>query len=194
MGNSIEAAVNEVLKEYKSIVLEATKEAAHKGQEDAIKKAKQCLREYYRWQPKMYKRTRSLHKAMFPYWGDRSSSSMASITIGVRYNAAALQGIYESNSKWHQTGSVWRSVPNSLKVGMTKGVNFDDNQSDFFGSFGKPEPNYILDNYLEGIHGEAHMDPQGTAEKMDRYFDNELPNLVAQYMETALFNAVAKRL
>lgn len=194
MGNSIEAAVNEVLKEYETIVLEATKEAAHKGQEDAIKKAKKCLQEYYRWKPKMYKRTKSLRRAIFPYWGDKSNQSMASITIGVRYNASALQGVYKSNSKWHQTGSVWKPVPASLKIGMTKGAEFTGAQKDFFGAFGRPEPNYILENYLEGIHGEAHIDAQGTTEKMNKYFDDELPNRIIEYMETALFDAVVKRL
>ena len=186
MGNSIEAAVNEVLKEYEAIVLEATKEAAHKGQEDAIKKAKQCLQEYYEWQPEMYDRKYALKRAITPYWGDRTSSSMASITIGVRYNAGALKGAYKSNSKWHQTGDTWRSVPLEYR--------FNPYSKNFSNDYGRPDPNWILENYLAGEHGGVHKDAQGTEEKMNKYFDNELPDRIVSYMEAALFGAVAKRL
>ena len=144
----------------------------------------------------MYQRKYALKRAITPYWGDRTSSGMASITIGVRYNASGLKGAYKSNSRWHQTGDVWRSVPDNLKFdAFGKRISFNnDQQSDFFGSFGKPDPNWILDRYLEGSHGGYHRDSQGTEEKMNKYFDTELPDRIVSYMETAIFSAVAKRL
>lgn len=195
MGKTIESIVDEVLKEYGNIVLEATKEAAHKGQKDVMKKAKRYLKEYYNaYPPEMYQRKYALQRAITPYWGDSTTSNMASITIGVKYNAGALKGAYRSNSKWHQSGDVWKSVPANLKINMTRGVQFDDNQRDFFGNFGTPEPNWILDNYLRGEHGGYYNDGRGTAEKMDKFFDGELQYRIAKYMEKALFGAAIKRM
>ena len=39
------AVVDEILKDYKAIALEAAKEAAHKGQDDAMEEAKKAVSE-----------------------------------------------------------------------------------------------------------------------------------------------------
>ena len=185
MGNGIEGVLNEILRDYKAIALAAAKEAAHKGQDDIMKEAKQYLQEYYNsYTPSMYQRKNALRRAIMPYWADRSNSSSASITIGVQYNAGALKGAYRSNSKYHQSGDVWKIVPNNVRY-----------NSDLFSSdFGTPDPNWILDNYLKGEHGGYYNDGMGTEEKMNKFLDNELPARIEKYMQTALINAISSRL
>lgn len=185
MGNSIEGVLNDILKDYKAIALEAVKDAAHKGQEDIMKEAKNYLDDYYNsYSPRMYKRKYALKRAIMPYWADRSNGNSVSITIGVQYNASALKGAYKSNSAYHQSGGSWKVVPDNVK-----------RSSDLFSSdFGTPDPNWILDNYLKGEHGGYYNDGQGTEEKMNRFFDNELPARIERYMQTALFSAIANRL
>ena len=194
MGNSITTVVNKILEDYENIILDATKEAAHKGQEDIMKEAKRYLQEYYNWRPKMYKRTRNLQRAMSPYSDNTVQGNTAFFTIGVEYDPDLLKGFYKSNSKWHQSGNVWKSVPDSLKIGMTKGVKFEGAQAEFFGNFGTPEPEYILGNYLEGIHGEAHMDTRSPADKLDNFFKNELPDRIEAYMQSAIVGALKSRM
>ena len=185
MGNSIEAVVTEILKDYENIVLEATKEAAHKGQQDIMDEAKKYLDEYYNsYSPRMYQRKYALKRAILPYWADRTKGDTASITIGVTYNAGALQGAYKSNSAYHQSGSTWRSVPSEVRY----------NRDLFSSDYGTPDPNWILDNFLKGEHGGMQRDFNATYTLMPNFIENELPNRITGYMESALFGAVTKRM
>lgn len=187
MGSDITGILKAIVEDYKAIALDAAKEAAHKGQEDVMNEAKKYLQEYYAaYSPRMYKRKYALRRAMMPYWGDRSNGSGVSITIGITYNAGALKGAYRSNSAWHQSGSTWKSVPRKYR--------FNPYSKNFSSDYGTPDPNWILDNYLKGEHGGVYNDGQGTEEKMNKFFDNELPNRVEEYFRTALFTAIASRL
>lgn len=187
MSNNVHGVLNGILEDYKAIALEAVKDAAHKGQEDVIKEAKQYLQDYYNnYSPKMYKRKYALKRAIIPYWSDKSGSNGISITIGVTYNAGALKGAYRSNSKWHQSGDVWKSVPLEYR--------FNPYSEYFSNDYGTPEPNWILDNYLAGEHGGVYSDGQGTSEKMDKFFDNELPARLESYIQNSLLSAIAGRL
>lgn len=185
MGNGVEGVLNEILRDYKAIALAAVKEAAHKGQDDIMKEAKQYLQEYYsNYTPSMYQRKHALRRAIMPYWADRSSSSSASITIGVQYNAGALNGAYTSNSKYHKSGGEWKVVPDNVRY-----------NSDLFSSdFGTPESDWILENYLQGEHGGYYNDGMGTEEKMNKFLDNELPARIEKYMQEALISAISSRL
>ena len=185
MGNNVSGVLNGILEDYKAIALEAVKDAAHKGQKDVMNEAKRYLEEYYsNYNPKMYTRKYALKRAILPYWGDKSGGNGVSISIGVQYNAGALKGAYRSNSAYHQSGGVWRSVPDGVR-----------HNSDLFSSdFGTPDPNWILDNYLAGEHGGYYSDGQGTEEKMTRFFDNELPKRLETYIQNSLLGAIASRL
>ena len=185
MGNSIEAVVSEILKDYENIILEATKEAAHKGQEDIMKKAKKFLQEYYKaYTPERYKRQYALQHSIVPYWKNNSNGTIASFAIGVEYDPSALEGVYRSESKYHQSGNVWKIVPKEVK--RDPALFSDD--------FGTPEPDWILDNYLKGEHGGVYNDRKGTGEKMTKFFDNELPDRIATYMRNAIFDAMERRM
>ena len=185
MGNGIQAIVSKVLEEYESIVIEASREAAHKGQKNAMEKAKKCLQEYYNaYSPEMYQRKHALQRAISPYWSDSYGGGTASITIGVRYNAGMLAGAYKSNSAYHQTGNTWKVVSEEVK-----------RDSKLFSSdYGKPEPDWILGNYLEGEHGGVYNDGQGTEEKMKKYFETVLPKRIVSYFEEAVLNAAISKI
>ena len=187
MGNNADGVLNGILKDYKAIALEAVKEAAHKGQEDIMNKAKEYLQEYYAsYSPKMYKRTFQLQRAIMPCWTNNSGSGRISVTIGVWYNAGMLKGAYKSNSKWHQTGNTWKSVPLEYR--------FNPYSDNFSNNYGVPDSDWILSNYLAGEHGGAYNDGQGTSVKMDRFFDIELPARLEHYVQNSLLSAIASRL
>ena len=187
MGSDITGVLKAIVDNYKTIALDAAKEAAHKGQKNVMDEAKKYLQEYYTaYSPDMYKRKYALKRAIMPYWADRSSGNGVSITIGVTYNAGALKGAYKSNSAWHQSGGAWRSVPLEYR--------FNPYSKNFSSDYGTPDPNWILDNYLKGEHGGVYNDGQGTETKMNNFLDNELQDRIAEYMQSALFGAIASRL
>lgn len=191
MGNNIEAFVAKILDDYENIILEATREAAHKGQEDVMKEAEQYLQEYYQWQPAMYKRTHRLKHAMSPYEKESVQGDSAIMTIGVEYDPGALKGFYKSGSKWHQSGDVWRSVRETFGSLYSKSTR--ESSLYFSSDFGTPEPHWILENYLQGEHGGYHKDAMGTADKLNRFIDNELPSRIEGYMQSAIMGALKSR-
>lgn len=185
MGNNVEGVLDEILKDYKALARQAVKDAAHKGQKDIMKEAKNYLKEYYAsYSPRMYKRTKSLQRAIVPVWGNGSSKNNILIEFGVEYDAGALEGVYKSNSKYHQSGDVWKIVPNDVRK----------NSSLFSPDYGTPEADWILENFLRGEHGGMQRDFNATYTLMTDFFENELPRRIESYIESALFGAVVKKL
>lgn len=187
----LDAAFAAIIKDCQAVAVEAVKNAAKKAQEDIIKEAESCLAQYYKNypNPKMYKRTERLKRAIVPYWADKSGKNGISIEVGVQYKSGALKGAYRSNSRFHQSGDVWKSVTS------TDGYSLDIPNPEKIGSDnGIPEPHWVLENYLEGIHPWAQTDDQSTNTLMTKFFDDELPNRISQYVEDSLFDAIIGRL
>lgn len=180
MAEDIGQILNGILNDSKQMAIQAIKKAAHQAQDDVIAEAKTYLQEYYgNYTPKAYKRTYRLKRAIMPYWADRSSSGHLSIEVGVQYKASALKGAYHSNSAYHQSGGAWRSVTN---------------HADFSSDNGIPEPEWILNNFLHGIHPWAQQDFNATYTLMDEFLDNELPARIDSYIQSAFFGAITSRL
>jgi hypothetical protein len=189
----LDAAFAAIIKDCQAIAVEAVKNAAKKTQNDIIKEAESCLQKYYaNYSPKMYKRTHRLKRAIIPYWADKSGKNGISIEVGVQYKSGALKGAYRSNSRFHQSGDVWKSVTS------TDGYSLDIPTPEKIGKLGSdngiPEPHWVLENYLEGIHPWAQTDDQSTNTLMTKFFDDELPNRISQYVEDSLFDAIIGRL
>lgn len=180
-GQSIDAVFAAILEDCQAVAVEAVKSAAKKTQNDIVKEAKNYLQKYYSNypKPKVYKRTYRLKRAITPYWADRSGKNGISIEVGVQYNSSALKGAYRSNSKWHQSGDTWKSVAKGQVLSADNGI---------------PEPDWILNNFLEGIHPWAQDDRESTNSLMQEFFDNQLPNHIEQYVQEGLFNAITSRL
>ena len=170
-----------IIQDCQAIAAEAVKNAAIKTQKDILKEADDYLQRYYsNYKPKRYKRTYQLKNAIKPIIKDHSTSKGISIEVGVEYNAGALKNYY-SNSWYHQTGTHW--------IGKDSG-DFDfDSQNN-----GIPEPAWILNNFLEGIHPWAQTDGESTNSLMEDFFDVQLPNRIGQYVQEELFAAIARRL
>lgn len=184
MKNNIDVIFDDMLDNYKEIALEAITDAAYQGQKDIIKEAKKYLQYYYKKKPKMYKRTRTLKRAITPVFENNSNSKMISITIGVEYDPAPLKGMYYSNSWYHLFGNKWKVVPDNVKA----------NPDLYSPDYGVPEADYILDNFLMGKHGEAWEDSDSTANLMPSFLDNELPDKLNDYIKNSLFNSIVDRL
>jgi hypothetical protein len=179
-GKSIDNAFAAIIKDCQTIAVEAVKDAAKKTQNDVIKEANSCLQKYYsNYTPEMYKRTYRLKRAIIPYWADKTNKNGVSIEVGVQYKSSALKGAYRSNSAWHQSGNTWKSV--------IKPVDFSSNN-------GIPEPDWILENFLDGEHGGAQQDSESTNSLMREFFETKLPNHIEQYINNALFDAFVNRL
>lgn len=186
MGDNVNSVLDEVLKDTKRIASKAVISAAHKGQKDIMNEARDYLKKYYAsYSPRVYKRTRNLRKAIVPIFDKKSTKDKIEIEIGVEYNPELLKGIYRSNSRYHQSGDVWKVVPESVKK----------DSSLFSSDYGVPEPEWIMDNFLRGEHGGVHYDPSvATNVLMPDFFDNELPNKLNQYVQDAFLETVIDRL
>ena len=180
-GQSIDDVFAKILKDCQAVATKAIKNSAKKAQDDIITEANNYLEKYYNNypKPKMYKRTYRLRRAILPYWADRSGKNGVSIEVGVQYKSSALKGAYKSNSPYHQSGDTWRSVTDGQKFSTDNGI---------------PEPDWILDNFLEGIHPWAQEDSESTKSLMQEFFDNQLPNRIEQYVQNELFNAIVNGL
>lgn len=179
-GQSIDATFAAILKDCQAVAVEAVKNAAKKAQDDILKEAKTYLQHYYdNYTPKKYKRTYSLRRAIFPYWADRTGKNGISIEVGVQYKSRALRGIYTSNSRFHQSGDVWKVVTDHSHVTGDNGI---------------PEPEWIMGNFLSGQHGGYQQDFNSTNTLMLDFFDNELPNRIEQYVKDSLWDAITSKL
>ena len=176
----VDAAFDSIIKDCQSVAVEAVKNAAKKAQNDILKEADSCLRKYYNnYTPKRYKRTYRLKRAITPYWADRTNGKGVSIEVGVQYNSSALKGAYRSNSSWHQSGDTWKSV--------TEGSPFSSDN-------GIPEPEWILSNFLEGVHPWAQNDSESTNTLTEEFLDVQLADRLEQYVQEELFAAITRRL
>lgn len=179
-GQSIDEVFATIVKDCQIVATEAVKNAAKKAQNDILKEADSYLQKYYsNYSPKQYKRTYRLKRAILPYWADRSGRTGISIEVGVQYKSSALAGTYRSNSKFHQSGNVWREVTDHSHITSDNGI---------------PEPDWILDNFLQGVHPWAQEDSESTKSLMEEFFNTQLPNHIEQYVQEELINAIASRL
>lgn len=189
----LDAAFAAIIKDCQAIAVEAVKNAAKKTQDDIIKEAESCLQKYYaNYSPKIYKRTHRLKRAILPYWADRSGKNGTSIEVGVQYKSGALKGAYRSNSRFHQSGDVWKSVTSTDDYSLN--IPSPDKIEKIGSDNGIPEPHWVLNNYLEGIHPWAQTDSESTNTLMTKFFDDELPSHIEQYVSEALFAAITSRL
>lgn len=177
----LDAAFDAIIKDCQAVAVEAVKSAAKKAQADIVKEAESYLQKYYTNypKPKRYKRTHRLERAILPYWADKTGKNGISIEVGVQYKSSALKGAYRSNSFWHQSGDTWRSVTDRSKFSSDNGI---------------PEPEWIMNNFLEGVHPWAQTDGESTNSLMEDFFEKTLPDHIDQYISESLFTAITSRL
>jgi uncharacterized protein (UPF0333 family) len=181
-GQNIDAVFAAIIKDCQAVAAEAVKNAAKKTQNDIVKEAQSYLRKYYNnYKPKRYKRTYQLKNSIIPIFEDKSQKGKISIEVGVKYDSSKLSGLYKSNSWYHQTGATWIE---------RKSGDFDfDSQNN-----GIPQPEWILNNFLEGIHPWGQDDTESTQSLMVDFFDRKLPDHIEEFVKNELFNVIISKL
>lgn len=169
-----------ILRDFKEIANSAIISASSKVQRDIINEANNYLRMYYNnYTPKSYRRKYNLQKAIRPVFENASNKGRLSYIVGVEYSAWKLEGLYKSSSRFHQSGDTWKSVKDHSKLTTDNGV---------------PEPDWILDNFLAGVHPGAQEDSESTNTLMQDFIDNKLPNRINEYVQQELFDRITFRL
>lgn len=192
-ATSSDAIFDQIINDWVNITRNAAKNAANKAQEDIRKKADKFIKEYYAYPPKIYtdaKRQHALYKLVEDFYSESSTGSGIKIEFGVTYNPGNIAGLHKSNSRYHQGGSKWVSVRSP------KGMSYNiPTLSDVIGSGsnnGIPEPEWITNQFIEGIHPWSGKDDMSPDAKMQQFFDDELDSLVNGYISTALMDAISK--
>ena len=171
------------------MAMDAMKQAASEAYKLVVEKTKSCLQNYYKRKPKIYRRTDSLKKAISGRAPRlRTEGDNCVVSFGVIYDSSRLNGVYKSNSRFHQSGDEWVS-----RFDNASSFNFDDQSN------GVPDPGWILENYLNGVHpgwvnGKDYgwVDSENTRDTMTKLFKQELPNeagkLIYKSMQGAILN------
>lgn len=186
---SVDAIFAEILKDSRAIAIEVVESSAKKAQTNIMLKAYDYLKRYYKnfGTPKQYKRTWQLRKSIVPVLEGRTAKGSDDITIriGVEYDSSQLEGLYHSNSPWHQSGDEWHSVSDYSKFSSDNGI---------------PEPEWILENFLKGVHqwgsgpDQKKIDNESTNRLMKKFIEKDINNILTGYVQSALMNALSKRL
>ncbi len=178
-----------VQRNAKMAAILAAKNTAKKIAKDMYKEALDGLKYYYsQYDPDVYDRTYNLKNAIRPYYKDQSDNKTVSIEIGIVYDALYLEAYY-SNSPRHKSGDKW--------------ISRDDDRFDWDGgNNGIPDPEWILDNFLRGIHPKTTKgyfyapvtDPKSQIQIMNDFIDNKVQDLMDKYMDAALLREFTRRM
>ena len=145
--------------------------------------AMNCLRRYYAYyKPEMYIRTDSLKNSITPIFVRNGKGNGAGILFGVHFDASQLEGVYHSNSWYHQSGGKWVSS-------NSKGFNWNSQSN------GIVDPQWVVDNFLLGRHPVMYgfkPDPTTTHEVMTDFFKNDMKGLLAELVNIEFPKAVKK--
>ena len=175
---NLDAAIKELKKNYKKVLKEAVQYATEEAQKDVYTKALICLEEYYaNYDPSSYDRTNSLRRAFVPYSNIKGNNTHVVSTVGVEYNTSLLT---------------------TYVVGSNDYGNRDVDRNKVI----IPIEEWIMDNYLDGIHpttngssvvGQAVytkiIDNISPTQKMDDYLEkyaNTFRNNVYSYLAAYL--------
>lgn len=153
---SLDAAIDELLKDYKTALTKAVGYASNKASEDIWKYSLSCLEAYYdNYDPNRYDRTDSLWHAFVPYLNIKENSDNITSTVGVEYDASVLDAYIKAND-----------VYNGSK------------------QYQPADASWVIENYLNGVHpatdgsrvpGGAFyyeiVDPISPTQKMEEYLN-----------------------
>jgi hypothetical protein len=184
-STNVDRVYEQIEKDFMELYKNAGRKAALKAQDDIKERADRFIREYYRYTPKVYKqRKKALFKLVERVYEETQLGDGLMIEFGIQYNPSKIKGVHQSNSWYHQTGTNW--IPR-----LDREFSFDSQNN------GIPDATWITEKFLSGIHPSGRigddggvMDAQSPDEKMQKFFDNELDDLVISYMDTALWDAV----
>ena len=191
---NLDDVMNSIAKDAKKIASTVAKDIAKKAQKKIVDEARNNVQKYYdSYSPRTYNRQYKLRRSIIPYYTDKTNNRQISIEVGVQYDSGALKGAYKSNSWYHKSGETWKSRNSS---------NFDFYSS----SNGVPDPDWIMNNFLESLHPITTVSetgngreysytpvkgPDKTQEQMlNEFIDKEIIPGITSDTEQALFDAI----
>lgn len=187
-ATNIDKVFKQIEKDFVELSKNAARNAATKAQRDIKEKADKFIDEYYEYKPKWYGKSRkkALYKLVQKYYQETTTNKGIIIEFGIQYTPSKIYGVHKSYSPYHKSGNNWVSRAND-----PDNFHFDK------GDNGIPEATWITDNFIEGIHPSGKLgDDRGVQdlhspdEKMQKFFDKELGNLVMNYMNKYLLDLV----
>lgn len=186
-ATNIDEVFAQIEKDFVLLSQSAARGAANKAQKDIQKKADKFIDEYYAsYSPKWYRRKKHLYKLVQRYYQEMQTAKGIKIEFGVEYSSAKIRGLHKSYSYWHQGGGEWIS-----RMKNADSFNFDSKNN------GIPDADWITNKFLEGIHPSGILgddggkqDTQSPDEKMQKFFNRELSDIVMSYMNKNLLDLV----
>lgn len=189
MSKNIDKIFKQIQKESEQLALGAMSQVKRDLVAKVKEEVKSCLRQYYSYKPKIYKRIGGGKMALGNAVSVKATNDATMIkhnafAIILTYDSSKIEGMHKSKSRFHKKGNKWIS-------------RFDDPGSFKFDSDanGIPEAGWILENYMKGIHPGAPwaddvVDSENTDEHMTEFFDKTLPGMVNDLAVKAMHNAV----
>ena len=195
MAQNIDKILKQLYKNYEEsikIATEAAEAAVQRAYNLSIQKAKSCLRQYYaNYTPTSYRRINGYGHLGKAVRGTgikkKDKNGLYFRSFGIKYVPSFLSGDYTSNSWYHQSGSTWKSVAQYQSFTQDNGI---------------PEPEWILNNYLYGIHprymgtpesgirNESVQDNETTMSVMTQFFQKELPSILRGMIYKEISNSI----
>lgn len=152
MARTLDAAINELLQDYKKAIAVAVDDASKRATTDIWKHSLTCLDEYYEaYEPNSYNRSDSLWSAFLPYQTIVHGKDEIVSTVGVEYNAGMLT-TYTGSKKYTPTDGGW--VLNNYLNGVHPGTNGGHTKETswydptLFGQVDSPTPTDKMEKYI----------------------------------------------
>lgn len=171
-NKSFDKAIDELLKNYESVIKDAVVYATDRVCEDIYKYSMSCLERYYEnYIPNSYDRTDRLWQAILPYAEQphKSGDYWASV-VGIEYDASKLDGFYHGSKKYQNTDNSW-VLENYLK-GIHPATN------------GASDPSLV--EYYEIV------DKESPYESMQTYLSTQAGNNFSGYLMTYFIKHVIR--
>ena len=158
-----------------STLKKATKKARPKIRADYDKNVRKQMVQYYldSYDPTSYKRIEP--SPLFSAYKTRSKlvQSGTMVEVLVEPSGISLDGIYESNSYYHQEGGAWQSFDDihgmTGKQYMSLVSVLHDEYDILGGSYGIVQGSWILENFEAGIHPRTNGWPRKKWSKKMKY-------------------------
>lgn len=168
MARGIESALDELKNSLRSVVIEASENAAKKIQKDLIVEARKNIQKYYdQYDPDVYERTYDLQKTVIHrgFINNNSTNDTIDFEVGFYYDSIGPHTLRGGSSKYNGNADpewIFDNFVEGIHPRTTKG--------------------YIYDPYQA----------ESQNEMMDKFVDKTMENKINKYMQTELIRAISR--
>ena len=165
-NKTLDQAVDELIKDYRSAAKKAAEYATKKIKEDIYIKSLEVLQKYYdsytqiSGEPKSYVRTNRLKDSFIPFSNVTVHNNNIQCSVGVMYDYTRLDGYYYGSKKYQPAESEW--IINNYLEGIHPTTNGSSLSKDFIGPLfdGQERAEYIpiKDQYSPTFRMEGYLE------------------------------------